>query len=315
MPGLNFVAKVRNECQAHRNSHYRNRMVPEHYDAEADAVISNLVQRSQELSRAAEVQNAVLEESEGWARKGPVEITLAPEGSVRKIIFAEEPDKVGIAALTNFTMQAIREASERANRATASAVIDPGARAAVLESLPADIAEQREPGDTVVDGPDEPVEQGSFTVDDLPPDPEFDRLLDEIFDADDPLETLHAKAAAGEVSSLPEVRPGEDLDEAIRRDIAATAERVTQAGEQLRTVQATVQNDELSATVGAWGNVVHLEFRTGATRRKPEELAADVMRTLQEATAQAEVEVRSLLAGTSVADFDVRTITMMGEQR
>ena len=290
-------------------------MVSEHYDADAQAVISDLVQRSQALSRAAGIQNAALEEAEGWARKGPVEITLAPEGSVRKIVFAGEPDQVGIAALTNFTMQAIREASERANRATASAVIDAGARSAVLDSIPAEIAEQREPGDTALDGPDEPVEQGSVTVDDLPPDPEFDRLLDEIFDADDPLAALHDKAAQGEVPSLPEVGPGEDLDEAIRRDIAATAERITQAGEQLRTVQATAQSDELSATVGAWGNVLHIEFRTGATRRNPEELAADVMRTLEEATAQVDMEVRSLLAGTSVADFDVRTITTMGEQR
>ena len=80
-------------------------------------------------------------------------------------------------------------------------------------------------------------------------------------------------------------------------------------------MQATAQNDELSATVGAWGNVLRIEFRTGATSRNPEELAADVMRTLEEATAQADVEVRSLLAGTSVVDFDVRNITTMGEQR
>lgn len=290
-------------------------MVYEHSGSEAEAVISDLVRRSQALSRAADTQRAALKEAEGWARKGPVEVTLAPEGSVRKIVFTQEPDQVGIAGLTNFTMQAIHEASERANRATASSVIDADVRSAVLDSVPADIAEQRGPDAVVVDGPDEPVEQGTFTVDDLPPDPEFDQLLDEIFDADDPLAALHDKAAAGAVPSLREVGPGEDLDEAIRRDIAATAERMTQAGEQLRTVQATVQNDELSATVGAWGNVLRIEFRTGATRRNPEELASDVLRTLEEATAQADVEVRSLLAGTSVADFDVRNITTMGEQR
>lgn len=290
-------------------------MVYERSDADAEAVISDLVRRSQALSRAADAQRMALEEAEGWARRGPVEVTLAPEGGVRKVVFTQEPDQVGVAALTNFTMQAIDEASERANRATASSVIDADVRSAVLDSVPADIAEQRGPDVVVVDGPDEPVEQGTFTVDDLPPDPEFDRLLDEIFDADDPLAALHDKAAAGEVPSLPEVGPGEGLDDAIRRDIAATAERITQAGEQLRTVQATVENDELSATVGAWGNVLRIEFRTGATRRNPEELAADVMRTLEEATVQVDAEVRTLLAGTSVADFDVRTITTMGEQR
>lgn len=288
-------------------------MVSEEFAPDADALISRLVQRSTQMRRAADVQRAALEASEGWARKGPVEITLAPEGRLRNITFEDDPDTVGIAALTNFTRQALREASERANRATASSVIDPGARSAVLDSVPSQVAEQRHPGDMEVDGPDAPSLEGSFSVDDLPPDQEFDALLDSVFDADDPLDALHAKAETGEVPKLPEVEAGETLDGAIRREIATTAHRLEQAMAELRRVQATAELDEVIATVGAWGNLVSLEFRAAATKRSPEELPSDVMRAIQQATEDANAQVRALMAGTEYADLDVTNVVMRNE--
>lgn len=290
-------------------------MVSEEFAPGADALISRFVQRSKEMQRAAEVQRAALEEAEGWARKGPVEITLSPQGTLRTIVFDDDPDTVGVAALTNFTRQALSEASERANRATASSVIDPGARSAVLDSVPAEVAEQRDPDEAPVGGPEAPAFEGDFTVDELPPDPEFDALLDDIFDADDPLEALHAKAEAGEVPKLPEVEAGENLDDAIRRDIATTVQRLQEATAELTHVQATAELDEVIATVGAWGNLVGIEFRAPATKRSPEELASDVMRAIQQATEDANAQVRALMAGTEYEDLDVTNVMMRNEEQ
>lgn len=278
--------------------------------ADSEAFIQQLIDKSVEMRRVAEAQQAALDSAAAGARQGDLELVVAPGGSVTSIIFHAEPAQGSPAIWSNDAMQAYRVAAERANRATAEAVIDPAARQAVLDSVPAEVAAQRElDGQPQVDGPSAPSSGTGNTLDDLPSDPSFEAMLDRVLEADDPLAEVAAAREQGLVADLGPRPDAQSIDDHIRTELESVAARARTLGPELQAIRGVADTRELHVVVDAWGGLDALEFRPPALGLDRNRLAEAVLETIRAAEADAATQVRALVAGT---EFDDREDPSIG---
>lgn len=270
-----------------------------------EEAISTLVKASLRMRAQATAQVEALEHANGTAREGIVEVVVAPAGELAAVRFVDDIRDSSAAILSNAAMRAYTRAAELANRATAGAVIDPGASAAVLEAVPEEIEGLRDDDAPVATTPlraGDPVEDDRlYTVDDLPPDPEFDRILDTL-DSDNPMQALRDLESAGAIRLLDTSRPAAELEAGIVAEMEAISSQAQQFGPELRAIRATGENDAARISVNPWGKVLDIVIRPPGMELEREELAVQIMAAARAGQQEASDEVAALLAGTTFAD-------------
>lgn len=273
-----------------------------------EEAISELVKASLRMRAQAEAQAEALAQAGGSATESIVTVEVAPTGELAGIRFEKELDGFSEAILSNAAMKAYTRAAELANRATAGAVLDPGASEAVLESVPQDIAWMRENEDEPVEA--EPLsaappetEDRLYTVDDLPPDPDFDEVLNAL-DADDPVRAVRELGDAGRITLVDTTKSAADIDAEIVGEIEAISRQAQEFGPEMRAIRATGENDAARVTVGVWGGVFDLEIRPAGLRLEREELADEILAAARLGQRDAGEQMTRLIAGTTFADPD-----------
>lgn len=260
-------------------------------------MLDALAQLAGEHFELAERQRAALAAAEGVARSGPVELAVGPDGSLSRVAIEGDVDRLSPAMLRNYLMEAYREAAQLANRACAASVVDPGASETIRRSMPEELAE--EDGDDCALLP--PGPERSYTLDDLPEDPEFERLLTRM-DSSDAQEVLAELKAAAGLENFDFNRPAEQIQAEIIADAQRLARSAEEVGPELRALRVTHDTEHLTVTIGAWGQIHDLTIRPAALRLDAQQLAEAIVAGVREAEGVAAREARALLSASGIYD-------------
>lgn len=269
---------------------------------QTEAFISSIVEMSLNAQRQADAQARALTAASGSAEVDGVRVRVGPGGVLTDIDLLRPVADYSPATLTHALRDGYRIAADRANQATAAAVIDDDARAQVLSSVPESVAERRvdHPVDDT-DGPRVADAQGTFTVDDLPPDPDFEKVL-AVLDAPDPMTALRELDSAGEFDMVDLTRPVEEIDAEIRAELEAISARAADVGPEVRAVQGQAENRSARATAGPWGALASIEVRPAGLDLPPAELVDDLLAAYRAAVADAAVRAKEILTDADLAE-------------
>lgn len=260
-------------------------------DFNPEAFIQRLKGHAEHLLHTTQMQQQALDATVARVSSGPVEVVVAPGGVLRSIRFDGQPSAHSHVALTNDLMRAFHKACEQVNRLTAATFSSADLSALALASVPDDVASMRDPEERTPEAP-AAGEVERISIDDLPIDPAFDRMLDEILESDDPMKAVFDHGAAP--VSDPTI-PASELQDVIQRDIQHSVERVEALGPELRALQGMAETREIRAIVGAFGDIVSIEIRRDGVELTAQELSEAVIATIAAATRDAEQQATDLL--------------------
>ncbi len=280
-------------------------------DFDPEAFISELVTVSLKAAEESRQAYAALAQAEGHATEGIVEITVAPQGTVRSLVLTDEPSSRPAAVISADLMRAYRRAAAEAN-ANLAAVGDPAIAGLIRDSVPDDVAAQRaeEPESDRVPQSD----AGSVTIparptiDDLPPDPELDELM-AILDDPDPF-----RAAERLRSAIPRInldRPASEIDAEIRAEIQSISDRAESLGPDLAAIRAEAENADGRVEVDAWGKLTEVELSVTIRTKTAQDLETSITRLIAQATHRATQAAGDLLRGSGLTSTDDPTLTTL----
>lgn len=273
--------------------------------------ISELVSRS---LQAAELSASIAEglaRASATGREGQLAVTVDATGALIGVDIAGEPDEIGLTRLTHNFSAAYQRARSAVNQAVAGAMPTPDLHDQVLRSVPAEVSLAR--GEDRVeldefhgDGDGEP--RRDLTVDDLPPDPAFDRIL-AVLDAPDPIAALDELQAEGHA---PYVNTAAiDFDAEVRAEILAITQRAEEMQGELATIVATATDRAVEVTSDAWGGISLLEFKTPALDLSRDELERITVETARRAAEEAGAEATRRLRAAGIDPSQEPTLSGM----